>query len=247
MKKSVSLSIPRPCAESWNNFTPTPEGGFCGSCQKTVIDFTRMSDRQILDYLAKKRAHTCGRFRADQLKTYTFPEPNSIRPGLTLLRAGILGLLFLLTSRPAGSKNTVPVMPTVEMTQSTSHPGIDEETPARAERWIKGVVRDETGEPLPGVNVLRKGTTQGTVTDAYGRFEFPEKLNVGDVLIFTFIGFTPLDYVVPAQAPGDVDVLLIADISLKMDYIIVGELVSDAPYEETPDFTETPAPVAPKR
>ncbi|MCD9015585.1 carboxypeptidase-like regulatory domain-containing protein [Parachryseolinea silvisoli] len=241
MKKSVSLSIPRPCAESWNNFTPTPEGGFCGSCQKTVIDFTRMSDRQILDYLAKKRVHTCGRFRADQLKTYTFPEPNSIRPGFTLLRAGVLGLLLLFTGRSASAKNTVPVMPTVEMTQSASHPIVGVEPMARAEQWIKGVVRDETGEPLPGVSVIRKGTTQGTNTDADGRFEFPYELKAGDVLTFSFIGYTSIDYVVPETAPDDVKVSLPVDISLEMDVVIMGELVSDAPY------SETPAPIAPKR
>lgn len=79
-----------------------------------------MSDHDILDYLEKKRgAHTCGRFRADQLKTYTFPEPNSIRPGFMLLRAGVLGLLLLLASRPAGSKNTVLMTPMVEMTPAT--------------------------------------------------------------------------------------------------------------------------------
>ncbi len=202
-----------------------------------------MTDRQILDYLAKKRAHTCGRFRADQLKAYTFPEPNSIRPGFTLLRAGILGLLLLFTSRPAGAKNTVPVVPTVETTRSTSHPGVDVETMARAEQWIKGVVRDETGEPLPGVSVIRKGTTQGTATDADGRFEFPYKLKAGDVLTFSFIGFTSIDYVVPEKAPGDVGIVL------TMAYeVMMGELVSDVPYEETPAFdSEALSPVAPKK
>lgn len=200
-----------------------------------------MSDRQILDYLAKKQAHTCGRFRADQLKTYTFPEPNSIRPGFALLRAGILGLLLIFTTRPAGAKNTVPVTPTVEMTQRTSHPGVGVETMARAERWVKGVVRDQTGEPMPGVSVIRKGTTQGTATDVYGRFDFPHKLKAGDVLTFSFIGFTSIDYVVPENAPGDVKVSLTVDILLEMDATIMGELVSDAPY------SDTPVSVAPKR
>jgi hypothetical protein len=235
MKKSVSLSIPRPCAESWSTFTPTPDGGFCGSCQKTVIDFTRMSDQQILDYLAKKRANTCGRFRADQLKTYTFPEPNSIRPGLTLLRAGILGLLLLLTSRPAGSKTNVPVMSTVEMTPRASHPGVDGATKSYEERWVKGIVRDEEGLPLPGVSVIRKGTTQSIQTDASGRFEFPDTLKKGDVLTFSLIGFASIDYVLPERMSGDVNISLYADVT------ILGELVSEASY------TDTPAPVAPKR
>ena len=36
------------------------------------------------------------------------------------------------------------------------------------ERTVSGTVSDETGQGLPGVNVLLKGTSQGTVTDASG-------------------------------------------------------------------------------
>lgn len=243
MKKSVSLSIPRPCAEPWSNFTPTPGGGFCGSCQKTVIDFSRMSDQQILDYLRQKRgAHTCGRFRADQLKTYTFPDPNSIRPGFMLLRAGILSLLLLFTSRPAGSKNTEPVMPAVEATHSTAHPGASVAAVVRGDHWVKGVVRDESGAPVPGASVYRKGTTQGTLTDVDGRFEFPYKLKTGDVLTISFLGYASVDYVVPGEGAGDVV------ISLGPEYMLTGELVLDTPYEEAPGFDPgTPAPAAPRR
>jgi hypothetical protein len=243
MKNSVSLSIPRPCAESWNNFTPTPEGGFCGSCQKTVIDFTRMSDRQILEYLEQKRAHTCGRFRTDQLKTYTLPEPNSIRPGLTLLRAGILGLLLVFSSRPAGSKSIVPMIPTTEVTQSTPSFGVEVEGVGHEGRLIKGIVRDEVGAPMPGVSIYRKGATQGAITDVNGRFEFPTKLKAGDVLLFNFLGYTPIEYLVTEDGPGTIE------ISLAPAYeVMTGDVVVNGPYEETPDFdAETPAPTTPRR
>jgi hypothetical protein len=243
MKKNVSLSIPRPCAESWSNFTPTSEGGFCGSCQKTVVDFSRMSDQQILDYLEQKRgAHTCGRFRADQLKTYTLPEPNSIRPGFMLLRAGVLGLLLLLASRPAGSKDTEPAVPKIEMTQGSPYPYISLVTTPRADHLVKGVIRDEAGEPVPGANIFHKGTSHGTTADAEGRFAFPYKLKAGDVLTVSFLGFTSLDYVVPQNAPAELDI----EISLSVEYMIMGELVSTTPYEETPDV-DAPTPVAPRR
>ena len=242
MKNSVSLSIPRPCAESWNNFTPTPEGGFCGSCQKTVVDFTRMSDRDILAYIEQKRAHTCGRFRTDQLKTYTFPEPNSIRPGLTLLRAGILGLLLLFSSRPAGSTSIIPMMQTSEVTTPITDAGVVDAT-GRVDYLIKGVVRDEAGQPMPGVSILRKGTTQGTVTDAEGRFRFPTKLTAGDVLSFSYLGYTPIEYLVPEGGPVDIVISLATAFEVMM-----GDLVVNAPYEETPDFdAEMPAPTAPRR
>jgi len=52
---------------------------------------------------------------------------------------------------------------------------------------ITGTVTDSDGEPLPGVNVMIKGTTQGTATDAEGRFS----INVPDdnsTLVFSYIG-----------------------------------------------------------
>jgi hypothetical protein len=242
MKKNVSLSIPQPCAEPWSNFTPTSHGGFCGACQKTVVDFSRMSDHEILAYIEKKReAQICGRFRSSQLKTYTLPEPNSIRPGFTLLRAGVLGLLLLLASRPAGSKNTEPTVPTIEMTQGSPYPYTSLVTPPRVDHLIKGIIRDEAGQPVPGANIVHKGTSHGTTADAEGRFAFPYRLKAGDVLTVSFLGFTAQDYVVPQNAPAELDV----EISMSLEYMIMGELVSTAPYEET-DVT-TVAPVAPKR
>ncbi|UBM62671.1 TonB-dependent receptor [Candidatus Sulfidibacterium hydrothermale] len=56
---------------------------------------------------------------------------------------------------------------------------------------IKGVVKSNTGETLPGVNVAIKGTYQGTVTDAKGVFEL-NGLSPGDYeLIISFVGFKP--------------------------------------------------------
>lgn len=55
------------------------------------------------------------------------------------------------------------------------------------DRLISGVVQDKsTGEPLPGVSVLDKGTSNGTVTNANGRFEL--KAGSGSVLQVSFIG-----------------------------------------------------------
>jgi TonB-linked SusC/RagA family outer membrane protein len=52
---------------------------------------------------------------------------------------------------------------------------------------VQGKITDPSGLPLPGVTVLIKGTTQGTITDANGDYNFP---NVPDnaVLVFSFVG-----------------------------------------------------------
>ena len=53
---------------------------------------------------------------------------------------------------------------------------------------VSGTVEEVTGAALPGVTVIQKGTTKGTITDNEGKFtiDVPE----GSVLIFSFIGFT---------------------------------------------------------
>ncbi|MDX8553201.1 SusC/RagA family TonB-linked outer membrane protein [Tenacibaculum sp. 1B UA] len=53
------------------------------------------------------------------------------------------------------------------------------------EKVISGTVSDETG-PLPGVNVLIKGTTSGVETDFDGKYSI--KAKTGDVLVFSFVG-----------------------------------------------------------
>ncbi|MBS9774151.1 MAG: SusC/RagA family TonB-linked outer membrane protein [Tenacibaculum sp.] len=58
------------------------------------------------------------------------------------------------------------------------------------ERTVSGVVSDESG-PLPGVSVLKKGTTQGTETDFDGNYKIQAKQ--GDVLVFSFVGMETVE------------------------------------------------------
>jgi hypothetical protein len=55
------------------------------------------------------------------------------------------------------------------------------------ERVVTGTVADETGTGMPGVNVLVKGTPQGTVTDAQGGFSITASPDA--TLVFTFVGY----------------------------------------------------------
>jgi hypothetical protein len=54
-------------------------------------------------------------------------------------------------------------------------------------RTITGEVRDENGEPLPGVNVLIKGTTLGAITTPSGKYSLPDVPDDA-ILVFSFLG-----------------------------------------------------------
>ena len=52
---------------------------------------------------------------------------------------------------------------------------------------VSGVVSDERGDTLPGVNVIVKGTTRGTATDYDGKFTV--QVSPGEVIEVSFMGF----------------------------------------------------------
>ena len=56
------------------------------------------------------------------------------------------------------------------------------------ERQVQGIVKDKSGEPMIGVNVLVKGTTNGTITGVDGDFTL-SGVKKSDILSFTYIGF----------------------------------------------------------
>ena len=63
---------------------------------------------------------------------------------------------------------------------------------------VNGTVTDATGEPLLGVSVIVKGTTQGTTTNLDG--EFTIKAEEGQVIRFTYIGYAPVEETVTGSA-----------------------------------------------
>lgn len=79
---------------------------------------------------------------------------------------------------------------------------------------VNGVVQDQTGLPLPGVNVLVKGTTNGVQTDFDGKFQL--KAAPGQVLVFTFLGMKTQER--PAAATMTVK---LADDSVQLEGVVV--------------------------
>lgn len=66
--KPIQLTIPTPCYESWDKMTPKDQGRHCTSCAKVVVDFSAMSDAQMIQYFENlKTENVCGRVYTNQL------------------------------------------------------------------------------------------------------------------------------------------------------------------------------------
>ena len=65
---------------------------------------------------------------------------------------------------------------------------------------VSGQVKDAKGEGLPGVNVILKGTAQGTTTNAEGKYSLAVPANrAGATLVFSFVGYKPQEVAVGEQ------------------------------------------------
>lgn len=83
-------------------------------------------------------------------------------------------------------------------------------------RVVKGVVKDELGEPLPAVTVVVKGTTNGVTTDLDGEYTL-SNVPAGSTLVFSFLGMQTQEIVVRNQKRIDVE--------MKEDAVSIDEVV----------------------
>lgn len=83
---------------------------------------------------------------------------------------------------------------------------------------LTGTVKDNTGDPLPGVNIVVVGTTQGTVSDLDGKFTLEAPVN--GALTFNFIGFKAQTLNIGGQRVFNVT-LFPSDVSLD-EVVVVG-------------------------
>lgn len=81
---------------------------------------------------------------------------------------------------------------------------------------VKGIIKDATGEPVIGANVLEKGTSNGTITDFDGNFQLTVK--EGAILVFSYIGTQTQE--IPARA--SMNVILKDDSQLLDDVVVIG-------------------------
>lgn len=84
---------------------------------------------------------------------------------------------------------------------------------------IKGTVKDALGEPLIGVSVLVKGTSNGTVTDLDGRFSL--NVSVGDILEFSYVGYAAQSVTVKNATPLDI---VLSEDAQALDEVVVTAL-----------------------
>lgn len=193
MSKKLQLDIPTPCHENWDKMTQVEKGRFCDSCQKQVVDFSNMSDREIAMFFKKpSTGSVCGRFMQDQLNR-DFEIPKKRIPWLRYFFQFLLpGFLISMKATAQGKVKVVEKeicsVPNPNTTHSRGSKIFSDSTIPSARivlggirsiliqktieeiPVIKGKIIDDAGYPVPYATIAIKNTKTGVAADANGIF-----------------------------------------------------------------------------
>lgn len=223
MKRKQFIELPNPCHENWSDMEKVTLGRYCNVCEKKVVDFTRMSDQQVIEILESSNFKTCGKFTKHQLNNGFEKKKENFLPFRIKAAASAV---FLLFSTKSFALNT-PKTEKVEIITKSISPQvysfrkqINQVPIDTNKRYLKGVVLDSiTGDTFPGAKLFIKGSEAiRTMSDLDGKFilEIPISLIVDSfVLVVHAVSFRMTDFEMSLSLKDDLDnikVLLSSDI-----------------------------------
>ena len=168
----IKLSVPEPCKEDWDKMTPAEKGRYCSHCNKSVIDFSTYTDRELLDFFAKAKGHICGSFQNFQLDRLIVKQAPAATPMyrkllyVTALAAGVAGTAYSQSSPNTVTKNQID-----SKKSNNGNKAVLDST-----YQISGTVVDSaSGRPVPFVAMVIQHNgkqIRQTSTDGNGKFVF---------------------------------------------------------------------------
>ncbi len=219
MKQQIQLAIPEPCHENWDKMTATQQGRFCLSCQKEVIDFSVMTDAEILDYISTASSSTCGRAGSDQLNR-NLSSPQS-RSHLWKYGVGVAASFILITTKSTAQgkivkHSNVSKHPIPKKRLSPGILGGAISVVVINKSVINGIVTDDKNNPVPFASVRINRSAQGVAADSAGNFRIQTNEHLSEVeLQISSVGFN--SSVVRVDAIADTQQVLTADGVVKID------------------------------
>ena len=219
MRQQTSIYIPKPCHEDWNKMTPTQQGKFCASCNKQIVDFSLMTDNQLLNFLSHQPGKLCGRFDAEQLQRPLVET--RIEKKKSWWMALMMPLLFLF-ERSSGQTTCISKSDTTVETEISKRIVLGK-IAANSLMQIKGRVIDENNEPVQFATIRQHGTIKAVVTDSLGDFSISLNPNDKKVLLnISCIGFQSLDKEFNVEIQKELIINLKTEIETLGEVVVVG-------------------------
>jgi len=165
--KSVVLNIPKPCHVRWSKMTIGDKGRFCLQCQKPVVNFTQMNDKEIVEFVGNLEEGFCGRFDKRQLnRKLEVYRQRRYRPVSSI--AAVISALHVFTP---GAKAQTTAKIEHSAPDNRNADTIDAIQQMKRYSTITGIIKDKNGSPLPGVTVVIDKSRIGATTNSDGSFK----------------------------------------------------------------------------
>jgi len=228
-RQSYILKIDNPCGQEWSSMIKTDIGKFCSHCSKTVVDFTQLTDNEVLQIIEHNSEKLCGRLTQEQLnRAIQLYQPTNS----SLFYRILAGLMLvgtsenlLATENQMLHKDIVSIANKIntntQLTATKPEPILDS-----LKNIVQGAVIDfDTKEPLPFATILIKGTKTGTATDLDGKFKLviPDSLITDKIyLVITYVGYEKTEVAINKNdLPITKNIVIVAPPQVLMGDVII--------------------------
>jgi len=204
--------------------TPATAGRHCANCQETVVDFTRMTDAEVVAFLRRYPSVSCGRFQQGQTNRQLLSAAEPMTGWRRWLGAtvALLGLSSLLAPKaqaqgtpPAYWGGPVPksiALPAHSVSPSAANDSLAQVpqavlAPETNSFVITGIVYNAHGVPVAGIKVDLGGSDVEMFanTNEEGAFQFVvDKDSLGEFASLSTMRFAPL-HLYYQYAAADID------------------------------------------
>jgi len=201
----LHLTIPEPCHHDWNEMTPNEKGRFCNSCAKTVVDFSGMTDTQLIEYFVQlKGQDVCGNIYQEQLQRTMSSLPAPRKKMFRYWQYAVASLIMFFKAPQAKAQGAI----SSRITQADSSRSPSKKITS-APLLKRIAVTDLDGKSIAGANVQFLSDKKLLITDGSG-IVFLNKINENETLLISAVGYESKTIIIKDMEFGTV----------KMDYAI---------------------------
>ncbi len=231
-RQSYLLKIDNPCEQDWNSMIQNDKGKFCSNCSKTVVDFTNLTDAEIIQLIEQSSGKLCGRLTKQQLNRSIETGQPKNNSGFYKILAGLM-LVGTAESTLATEKHSHQI----DMVCQTQSEELSKEQvsaganllPDSLKNVVQGIVFDaETKDPLPFANIWLKNTQKGAKADLYGKFRLviPDSLvQINMTLEISYLGYESIEILIDKEYLPIRQELLLKPVQFYNIDFLVGEVV----------------------
>jgi len=197
--KYIDLSKLPLCDQNWATMPKIEGGRLCEQCDTKMIDFSGMTNLEIIKIHAETEGRVCGHYLPSQLAS-PFQEKEALDQP-SILAKTILGLTTLTTTlfvNPSASVAQIPVEQVAQSQNQVVRRDSVQHGDVSRQIVLKGQIIDDMGEPLAFSSVYVKETEWGVSADEFGFYTLildKEDLCQKDsfTLVYFYLGFQTIE------------------------------------------------------